>query len=475
MAMQYIDSTGVYEYTIDPKTGRATIVGGSPLLHGKVALPTELDGHPVTGLGKGAFSTSSISSVVIPGCIRVVCNASFYWCSELTSVVFEEGVEEIEDSAFAVCAKLRVVKFPSTMRRIGGLAFHRCNALWSVTFNTGLESIGDDAFAGCPRIHDLALPEGLVSIGDRAFLECTGLARIAIPKTLANLSSGLFFRCTGLREAVLPEGLASLGSRAFAGCSELSKIRIPASVTDLGSYTFDGCPKLAAFDLEPGNPKYRSVDGLLCTADGAELIRVPEGWKGKCRIPEGVRRIRRGAFEHCPGVKKLILPASLAEFDDTNLCECTLLESIEVPEKNASFEMRDNLLMSKDGKTVYFAVGDRRKIIGLADGVETIHTAAFKGKLKLQKIVFPETLRKMGEAAFGCCDGLQEVRLPSSLLEIPPRAFHDCHKLERVAAGEGLVKVGKQAFANCTRLASVAIPPDAVLGDWAFDRCAWKP
>ena len=475
MPTKHIDESGVYEYTIHPKTEEATIVGVSPVLHGKVAVPEELDGHPVTGLGKGSFSTSSVTGVVIPGTVRVVGSTAFYWCTQLTEVEFDEGVEEIEDSAFAVCTKLARVIFPSTLRRIGSLAFHRCSALTNVQFDKGLESIGDDAFAGCPLQGTLLLPEGLVSLGERVFLDCSGLAEAMIPAGLLHLPSGTFFRCSGLRRVSLPPTLVSIGSRALAGCQQLSELRIPASVTDIGAYAFDGCERLGEFSVDMGSTSFRSVAGLLFSGDGLTLIRCPEGFKGNCRLPEGLRSVERGAFEHCTRMRSIAFPRSLEEFHEHNLRDCLALESIEVPESNPHFIVRDGLLLSRDGKTLFLCIGNANRDVEIPEGVERIEASAFKGHDRLRSVMFPESIVRIGDEAFARCPELREAILPEGLSAVPTRAFYDCRKLATVFLPDRIQTVGKQAFAGCTSLAKVSLSPTARIEPWAFDKCPWQP
>ena len=475
MPTKQIDESGVYEYTVHPKTGEATIAGVSPVLRGKVAIPEELDGHPVTGLGKGSFSTSTVTGVVIPGSVRVVGSTAFYWCTELTEVEFEEGVEEIEDSAFAVCTKLARVTFPSTLRRIGSLAFHRCTSLTSVQFDKGLESIGDDAFAGCPLQGTLLLPERLSSLGERVFLDCTGLSQAMVPSGLLHLPSGTFFRCTGLKRVSLPPSLVSIGSRALAGCSQLTEIRIPATVTDIGAYAFDGCERLGEFSVERGNPSFRSTGGMLFSGDGSRLIRCPAGFKGSCRLPEGVHSVERGAFELCTRLRRIVFPRSLDSFHEHNLRECSSLESIEVPEANPNFVVQNGLLLSHDGKTLYLCIGDESRDVESPEGVERIEPGAFKGHGRLRNVVIPESVVRIGDEAFARCPELREAILPEGLSILPTRTFYECRKLATAFLPDRIQTVGKQAFAGCTSLAKVSLSRTAKIEPWAFDKCPWQP
>lgn len=70
-----------------------------------------------------------------------------------------------------------------------------------------------------------------------------------------------------------------------------------------------------------------------------------------------------------------------------------------------------------------------RKII-LEDGVTTVGTQAFRKKATVCEVVFPSTLERIENNAFGGCSSLLYTTLPASLKQIHPDAFLNCFGLK---------------------------------------------
>lgn len=82
----------------------------------------------------------------------------------------------------------------------------------------------------------------------------------------------------------------------------------------------------------------------------------------------------------------------------------------------------------------------------LNEGLEAIELQAFSGSQKLASVVFPVSLKEIGEHAFEDCVALTEADLSKTALqEISADAFRDTG-LEKVAFPASLKKIGSQAF-----------------------------
>ena len=114
----------------------------------KVVIPDQIEGHPVTRIGEGAFSGKE----------------------RITSIVIPEGVTAIAKRGFSGCYKLGSIELPESVKSIGYQAFASCINLTRIKLSPGLESIEESAFVSCDKLKSLELPEGVKSIGDTAFL-----------------------------------------------------------------------------------------------------------------------------------------------------------------------------------------------------------------------------------------------------------------------------------------------------------------
>ncbi len=80
----------------------------------EVVIPSEINGLPVTVIGKYAFSGSQITDVTIPDGVEVIETGAFEECSRLASVVIPSSVRQIYFFAFSKCESLESVFVYST-------------------------------------------------------------------------------------------------------------------------------------------------------------------------------------------------------------------------------------------------------------------------------------------------------------------------------------------------------------------------
>jgi len=94
-----------YAYSI-LEDGAAEITGYSGS-EAELVIPSMIDGHKVTSIGKEAFyGFDSLTSVIIPDSVTSIGEAAFIWCSSLTSVAIPDSVAFIGDWAFHGCDQL---------------------------------------------------------------------------------------------------------------------------------------------------------------------------------------------------------------------------------------------------------------------------------------------------------------------------------------------------------------------------------
>lgn len=191
---------GTYKYEYKVSGGNATITKFCGPLDpvdsdGNVAnpdlyyinIPSELNGHPVTGLGAYSFTGEPFSS-----------------------------------DLYKFNRKIRSVTIPEGVTSIGGHAFEECFDLENVTIPQSVTSIGSVAFLGCHKIKTLSLGENIETIGGGAFFRCSSLSNITIPKKVKVIESGYsgtpsfygtFQYCSSLKYIILPAGLEYFNAR----------------------------------------------------------------------------------------------------------------------------------------------------------------------------------------------------------------------------------------------------------------------
>lgn len=87
-------------------------------------------------------------------------------------------------------------------------------------------------------------------------------------------------------------------------------------------------------------------------------------------------------------------------------------------------------------------------------------------------ITLPNTLKTIGENAFGYCTKLTDIKIPDSVTSIDGRAFQHCRNLTSVTLPENLTEILYSTFAYCMSLKSITIPNSVTaIRDEAFGYC----
>lgn len=196
--------------------------------------------------------------------------------------------------------------------------------------------------------------------------------------------------------------VVSIAPNAFKNCPDLTSVTIPKSIeTNLDGSWFDGCTSLTAINVDPENPKYSSVDGVLYNKTKTVLIKVPQA-KSSFTILSSVNSIGDYAFSGCAN-----------------------LTSVEFPS-----------LLSYIGNY------------------------AFSGCANLTSIEFPPSLRNICDYAFSDCTGLTSVEIPSSVWSLYNTAFLGCTNLKTAVVSSSSSNF---AFDNAEKV--YYLNPDAVIND----------
>lgn len=194
------------------------------------------------------------------------------------------------------------------------------------------------------EIENVVICDGITSIGQEAFGSNWGggifenLHSISIASTVKKIGAEAFMYAQKLESIDLPDGLKSIGDSAFA-ITGIKTIRIPASVEMLGHSTdsasesgwFFWCRNLESINVDAGNKKYRSVDGVLFA--GNTLLRYPAARADRAyTVPDGTVQIAYGAFEDARALTSLSVPASVKKIEAMAFNNCSSLQNATLAE-----------------------------------------------------------------------------------------------------------------------------------------------
>lgn len=338
-------------------------------------------------------------------------------------------------------------------------AFSSCTSLKSITLPARLFSIGKSAFVNCTALTEVKFEEGsrLDTINDCAFWG-TGLTSIVLPSSLTTLSTG-----TSTNETV----------SVFRDCTKLISVTLSANMTSLNRLSFFGCTSLREILVDKGSTAFKSIGGVLFSADGKELVYYPTAnTSTEYKVPEGVEKIGDYSFFHyykstivdyADKLIKIILPESVKEIGAYAFRYCANLENIEFAADGQLETIGDYA----------FANITALKSISVPDSVKTIGNNTFQNDKNLKEVVFDADglLTEIGNSAFQST-GIESLELPKGVTTIGTSAFSSCASLTNVKLSENLTEISATLFSKCSLLSSITIPKGVtIIGKNAFQSC----
>ena len=239
----------------------------------------------------------------------------------IKTVHIMQGVASIPDNSFSSCLVLEEVTIPSSVASIGICAFADCENLASV-------SVDPDSLYLCCE-------DGVIFSKDKtALIVCAEnkTGAYGVPFGVSEIEQYAFYNRGGLTEITLSESLESIGELAFCCCSGLTQMTIPETVESLGFDVFYDCTGLTEINVDPQNPQYSSVDGVVFNQDQTTLILYPPGRAGAYEIPNGVTKIDYRSFFRCGKLTGLTIPNSVTAIESIAFYQCTGLTELTIPE-----------------------------------------------------------------------------------------------------------------------------------------------
>lgn len=463
-----------------PKLKKITIDSDNPyfssfngILYNKdgtqiVCVPRGISGNPalsenLTSIDPFQFDNcTNIEKLVIPDKVTSIGNDAFYCCVRLKEIVLPSSLTKIEESTFKDCKMLEKINIPDSVSEIGKYAFSNCTRLENVTVPDSVEEIGCGAFKGCTALNTLTLPfigENMNATEEKSYLSYLfeALGNYYIPQTL---------------KSVTLTGSKTINSGEFKSCKYLESISIPATVSYIYSGAFNGCASLKNLTVDPDNSTYGSAGNCILSKDGKTLI---VGFENSV-IPDTVEVIGDNAFYQCSALKSVYIPASVTKISGNFIYDCRYITQITVDENNAALKSENNMILSKDGKTLVLGkfgnelpygvtkIGDKafygHEFTGffIPDSVEEIGNSAFAHCGNLQSVTGCKGLKSVGDYAFSYCESLQNINLPDSVTKIGRGAFSDCKALTSFTLPKYLMIINYDLFYNCNSLADITIP-----------------
>lgn len=312
----------------------------------KVTIPSS-----VQAIGSDAFSRSALKEVRIDADVQTQGNNAFASCTDLQKLTLGNNVKSVENGWFSGCTALTDLIIEGGAVTVGDYAFSGCPLTNFTSFNKLSGDIGLGAFRNC-KIKKAALPATVTAIAYNSFSGSKDLASVTLPKSLLKVDSMAFdntawlnsqsdgvvyldsvmycykgampqntsvslkngtlsiadyafLNQSNLTSLTLPSGLKRIGDAEFYNTG-ITTLDIPASVEEIGVRAFAGCENLEAINVDPNNPYFTSVDGVLYNKDMTELIFCPKRNTDTFKLPKTVKKIDSFAFG-VSGLKEVVI------------------------------------------------------------------------------------------------------------------------------------------------------------------------
>lgn len=439
-------------------------------------------------IADGAFSSTGVSNVVVPGSVKYVGNQVFILnYTSLNSIVFSEGVISIGDSLYFNNDNVTSVSLPSTIQHIGRSAFYVSafatpTIKWNVkTYEdlssstkflmksgtkfvfgdsvehipaylchgitgkitlgtpTNLKTIGAHAFEGCTNLSHLELSDKVIDVGEYAFASCSGITQIDLGSGLTEIKDGVFKGCSALDRIYFPENITKLGNEAFRNCTKLSRITNPSnSLVSIGNRCFQKCTTLTNFDI----PTSVDVLGSYALADCSSLTTVTWG--------QMLSHLQNGTFAGCSKLANVVLADNIISIGDSCFYNCVKLNTF----KGDKLQHLGSAAFANCTTLKTFTFENQITSIGnnLFNGCSTLKTFTWN----VPQFTFSQYTPFYG-ASYDIRAYIDTVYVRDSVRVIPQNLCNDMSNLKRVYIGEHVNDVSYQHFIGCKSLSDISI------------------
>ena len=252
---------------------------------------------------------------------------------------------------------------------------------------------------------------------------------------------------------IIPDGITNIGFGAYSGHNDLKSITIPKTVLSIGEVAFHSCINLTAINVDPLNPNFSSLDGILFNKDKTRLIQYPGARAGDYTIPDSVTTIDDNAFSELYYLTGIIIPDHVTTIEWHAFMSCIQLTNATIGSGVTTIGDDDSGWLPFHGcsKLMLITVSPLNRSFSSVDGV-------LFNKSKTKLIKYPEGkmdgydvpagVAVIGSHAFSGATHLTSVRIPDSVTTIEDNAFENCNALTNVIIGKGVTSIAEGAFTS---------------------------
>ena len=188
-------------------------------------------------------------------------------------------------------------------------------------------------------------------------------------------------------------------------------------------------------------------------------------------VEEGITSIPDSVFAYMRYATSISIPSTVSLIEALAFSECENLATVIISNDNPHYKVVDNVIYSKDGKTlVYYATGksDLTYFATPAD-VEVVCDDAFRCNVYLKEVTISSSVKQVGRSVFAYTDisrvnwetyfdtlpdntfdstNIQSFVIPDSIKYIKDNVFWAVTQIESLVIGAGVVEIGLGFFSE---------------------------
>lgn len=214
---------------------------------------------------------------------------------------------------------------------------------------------------------------------------------IAIPneiegKTVYRVAKESFINCSKIESVKIPDNAYRIATSCFKNCSNLKSIIIPKSTTEIGQDAFENCTSLNDIFYEGTENEWNSIQN---DSNLENNINIHFNYEFEKNLNDS-NLVLSGYYDSAQG--------GVAILD----CNDNVSGNISIP-------------------TNFFGIPTAR-----------IALRAFENCTKLESVVVPNSIKRIGQYAFANCEKLKAISLAGSITSMGTNVFENCKNLENI-------------------------------------------
>lgn len=487
-----------------------------------VIIPELIEGLSVVKIESGSFTSSNISFVYIPSCVKEVEYTSFtlsnyknavvvvYEVEVLTSyqqceiygrdyffyrgiskeqIVIEDNVVYLlENGVVKVLTSLGSNDTIEIKEEVNGFnvteimqaAFYYESNLKTISIPATITKIGNYAFYYCSLLEDIDLGN-IGYVGGFSFAYCISLTSLFITSNIEYIGSYAFYYCNKLLiDCELEQSLSSWDSNWSTG------VNVSYIITDVINCELDGVTyslsdneaMIISYDnvlttvVIPSVINYEGIDYVVTTInDNAFYHRY---FLEYIVLPDTITHIGNYAFKNCYMLKEIILTTNIEFIGEETFYGCNnltiLYDGAFIPNGFSNTWVFGTTLVIVDYlNQIYFTQNDLTFLIE-DDAATVVSYNGYESIITIPSTVTHNDLTydvvELIDYLFYQNQNVIKIELPNTLITINDYAFYSCVNLELISIPNSVETIGNDVFFECVNLTIYCDNDESYSNNW---------